>query len=214
MSWRYVSCSALLILCCLIGLASYSFLLDRTAPLEKLHNYYYRTVGMTGIFMENESSIILHTTQDQTSAMPSADSTVSRCSDSKKKHIAYFKNPKAASSTIQNILYRLADDCNLTIAVGKGDERKGDIHLGWPDYRFSPSLLATPGMKPDILANHMLFDEEGVRAAMAEDTVLIGIVRDPATHFISKYHYDHGFEIFGPIEKFLTNKTDHQGIFS
>ena len=102
------------------------------------------------------------------------------------RHIAFLKVHKAASSTLQNILFRF------------GLSRKLSFVLPFKGHYISKaaetySILLPPynnwDKKYDILCNHVVFNKHKFESLMYEDTIYLAIVRDPFNRFISAVNY-------------------------
>lgn len=100
------------------------------------------------------------------------------------RHIGFLKVHKAASSTVQNIIFRFGFKRNLTF-----------VFTQHPNY-FSRSAqnhlpLAAPKFRHgyDILCNHGIFNYSIYSSLLPNDTVYIGIVRDPLAVFISAVNF-------------------------
>ena len=99
------------------------------------------------------------------------------------RHIAFLKVHKAASSTMQNMFFRFGRKRNLTFVFTKH-----------PNY-FSRSPKNHIPLAPkyadgyDILCNHGVFNFSTYSSLLPNDTVYIGIVRDPLSVFISAVNF-------------------------
>ena len=94
---------------------------------------------------------------------------------------------KAASSTVQNILYRFGSHRNLSFVlpynthyISKYPSKSYNALLGSPDYKTG---------KYDILCNHVVFNHTKFKHLMYDDTIYIAIVREPLDQFISAAYY-------------------------
>ncbi|KAL4230141.1 Galactose-3-O-sulfotransferase 3 [Mactra antiquata] len=122
-------------------------------------------------------------------------------------HIMFLKVHKAASSTVQNIFYRFGIKRNLSFVLPLNTH-----YISKEMHFFSDFLAPLPpevcvnrnggkchpnlANKYDILCNHMVFNRLKCRKLLHQDSVYIGIVREPFDQFISsafyykfKYHY-------------------------
>ncbi|KAL3869677.1 hypothetical protein ACJMK2_042339 [Sinanodonta woodiana] len=100
------------------------------------------------------------------------------------QHIAFLKVHKAASSTIQNILYRFGYARNLSFVLPILDnyfsKQIGDV----------PKVLKPLNAKKhDILCNHAVFNYTVISSYIMEDSVYIAIIRNPLSSFISAANY-------------------------
>ena len=107
-----------------------------------------------------------------------------------KTHIAFLKVHKAASSTVQNILYRFGATHGLSFVlpqVGHYLSTNSDVYFP----RIPP--LDESG-KYDILCNHVVFNETKFKSLMHDDAFYLAIVRNPLQRFVSAaYYYRHVF---------------------
>ena len=117
-----------------------------------------------------------------------------------KRNIAFLKVHKCASSTMCNIMYRYGLSRNLVFALPKKD----DIWLGYPNFTQKSHVLPPPDGKNgyNILANHAVYNREGMGSIMPRDTIYIGILREPLAQFLSGFiYYDIPRYIQGPSLK-------------
>ena len=103
----------------------------------------------------------------------------------KKEHIAFLKVHKAASSTVQNILYRFGLKRNLTFVLPIDDH-----YIAYHANHYKP-ILPLPGnrTKYDILCNHATFNHSKFKELMYDDAFYLAIVRNPLDLFISAAYY-------------------------
>ncbi|KAK3584949.1 hypothetical protein CHS0354_009633 [Potamilus streckersoni] len=100
------------------------------------------------------------------------------------QHIAFLKVHKAASSTTQNILYRFGFARNLSFVLPMLDNYFSK------QSKYVPKVLKPlNGKKHDILCNHAVFNYTVISSYLKEDSVYIGIIRDPLSIFISAANY-------------------------
>lgn len=121
----------------------------------------------------------------------------------KKQHIAFLKVHKAASSTIQNILYRFGYDRDLSIALPV----KGH-YISRSSNSYKPLLPPSDykAGKYDIICNHVVFNYSKFQSLMYDDAFYVAIVREPLSRFISSaYYFRYVFKY--PYLKKLNNKT-------
>ena len=113
------------------------------------------------------------------------------------RHIAFLKVHKAASSTLQNIIYRFGLNRNLSFVlpeeshyISKSKQTINTVLPPLPYYDVSNSYrIANTFGKYDILCNHAVFNNETFNKLMHNDTIYIAIVRDPLTLFMSSAYY-------------------------
>ncbi|XP_053386605.1 galactose-3-O-sulfotransferase 2-like [Mercenaria mercenaria] len=100
------------------------------------------------------------------------------------RHIAFLKVHKAASSTMQNMFFRFGRKRNLTF-----------VFTRHPNYFSRSAHRHLPLVRPklrngyDILCNHGVFNYNIYSSLLPNDTVYIGIVRNPLSVFISAVNY-------------------------
>lgn len=102
------------------------------------------------------------------------------------RHIGFLKVHKAASSTVQNILYRFGLHRNLSFVLPKPGH-----YLAKKKYSYNPVFppLRKDNGKYDILCNHVRFNLAKFKELLHTDAVYIAIVRDPLELFISASYY-------------------------
>ncbi|VDI01075.1 Hypothetical predicted protein [Mytilus galloprovincialis] len=135
------------------------------------------------------------------------------------RHIAFVKVHKAASTTIQNILFRFGTERNLTFVMPSVNTIYPNIIslLETTETVTSNNILPIPLLSThfDILCLHVLYNRTAFEHILPNDTVYIGTLRDPFEHFISVMYYFptlfKRFKIFGPraITDFLEDPEKH-----
>ena len=102
-----------------------------------------------------------------------------------KTHIAFLKVHKAASSTVQNILYRygLVHDLNFVLPFNG--------HYLSHDADKYNAIIPSPDKsgKYDIICNHAVFNRKKFKSLMHDDAFYLAIVRDPLQRFVSAAYY-------------------------
>ena len=100
-------------------------------------------------------------------------------------HIAFLKVHKAASSTVQNILYRFGSERDLSFVlpynghyVSKDADTYGEV---------LPSMDKSG--KYDIICNHVVFNYWKFKSLMYDDAFYLAIVRNPLKRFVSAAYY-------------------------
>ncbi|XP_071146029.1 galactose-3-O-sulfotransferase 2-like [Mytilus edulis] len=137
------------------------------------------------------------------------------------RHIAFLKVHKAASTTIQNILFRFGTERNLTFVMPAVDAIQPNVisvlETVTPKNIRSIPLSSTHF---DILCLHVLYNRTAFENILPNDTVYIGTLRDPFDYFISMMLYFpmmfDRFNIFGPraITDFLEDPEKHDASIS
>ena len=121
----------------------------------------------------------------------------------RKTHIAFLKVHKAASSTVQNILYRFGFERGLSFAL----PIKGH-YISTSSKSYSRLLAPFDNRtgKYDIICNHAVFNYSKFKSLMYDDAFYVAIVREPLSRFISAaYYYRYVFP--RQYLKKLNNKT-------
>ena len=100
-------------------------------------------------------------------------------------HIAFLKVHKAASSTVQNILYRFGFGHNLSFVLPEQG------HYISKDANFYTKILPSVDKsgKYDIICNHVAFYEWKFKSLMHDDAFYLAIVRNPIQRFVSAAYY-------------------------
>nr|KAG5699093.1 hypothetical protein BaRGS_017776 [Batillaria attramentaria] len=112
--------------------------------------------------------------------------TKTRSGGAEKHHVFFLKVHKAASTTVQNVLLRFALSRRLKVQLPKSGHMLSQSSKNW----LVRALPLPPGVSAfDILCNHIVFDEQSVRARLYPDSVFIGIVRQPFSQFVSAFKY-------------------------
>lgn len=122
-----------------------------------------------------------------------------------KKDIAFVKTHKCASSTIQNMLIRYADQNNLTLVLPL-EPNNNYLSQRTPFSRRSIATAPWGENGYNILCHHILYNHAEVKAIMPPDTVYVTILREPVKLFESLFSYVHFENVYNMnIEQFLNN---------
>ena len=107
------------------------------------------------------------------------------------QHIAFLKVHKAASSTAQNIFLRFGWYRNLTFVLSPAKKPSGYPNvISLRESLTNSNILPPPeGRQYDILCNHVFYSNEAFRKFMPNDTVFIGILREPFDLYNSILNY-------------------------
>ena len=100
-------------------------------------------------------------------------------------HIAFLKVHKAASSTVQNILYRFGSGHNLSFVL----PQEGHYISKDPYNYFNILPPLDKAGKFDILCNHAVYNEAKFKILMHDDAFYLAIVRNPLQRFVSAAYY-------------------------
>ncbi|XP_053375358.1 galactose-3-O-sulfotransferase 2-like [Mercenaria mercenaria] len=96
-------------------------------------------------------------------------------------HIGFLKVYKAGSSTLANIFFRFGINHNLTFVLPtKGYQFMGTNYSAMP---------VKPGQHRDILACHSVYSRIFFGSVLPEDSVKIGIIREPSERMVSAAYY-------------------------
>nr|XP_037272981.1 galactosylceramide sulfotransferase-like [Rhipicephalus microplus] len=117
------------------------------------------------------------------------------------RDVFFLKTHKTAGSSVLNLLLRRADGEGLNLALPK----EATSHMmGYPQ-PFSPREhmlnYSQCGLRPNLMALHMRFNETGVKEVMPADTVYVTILRRPTDAFASLFYY---FELHNVYDANLT----------
>ncbi|CAC5371436.1 GAL3ST2 [Mytilus coruscus] len=131
-------------------------------------------------------------------------------------HIAFLKVHKAASTTIQNMLFRFGTERNLTFVIPSVDSIYPNV-ISLLESVTSNNIRPIPLLSThfDILCLHVLYNRTAFEHILPNDTVYIGTLRDPFEYFISlMLYFPIMFErlnISGPraISDFLEDPEKH-----
>ena len=134
------------------------------------------------------------------------------------QHIAFLKVHKAASSTAQNIFLRYGWYRNLTFVLPPAKNPSGYPNIiSLRESLTNSNILPPPkGRHYDILCNHVFYTKEAFSRFMPNDTVFIGILREPfelyksiLNYFRPAYIYKKISDLF-PASAFLRNPAKYE----
>lgn len=134
------------------------------------------------------------------------------------QHIAFLKVHKAASSTAQNIFLRFGWKRNSTFVLAPAKNPSGYPNIiSLRESLTNSNILPPPrGKHYDILCNHVFYTREAFSHFMPNDTVFIGIIREPFELYKSILNYFRPRYIFkkidgpNPASKFLRNPEKYE----
>ena len=117
--------------------------------------------------------------------------------------MAFLKVHKAASSTVQNILYRFGFERDLSFAL----PLKGH-YISRNANSYAPLLAPFDSKtgKYDIICNHVVFNYSKFKSLMYDDAFYVAIVREPLSRFVSAAYY-YSYVYPNPYLKKLNEKT-------
>ena len=138
----------------------------------------------------------------------------------KKFDVSFLKVHKAGSTTIMNIFLRFAIEHDLNIVLPSKSEGYGFNYLGYGNTLYKDRIVPLPENETyNILCNHVVYNKEAFRSILPNDTEYVGILREPASHFVSAASY-YGFYksllravsadgITSPVTRYLQNPTQY-----
>ena len=154
----------------MVSLTSMIILLARDDVITE-----WRTTDSYKNTEEYNASTYIHGIKHKTDATPKME----------KRHIAFLKVHKAASSTVQNILYRFGSKRNLSFVLPYNTH-----YISQNAQSYNPVLPPNNKTeKYDILCNHAMFNYTKFRQFMYDDAFYLAIVREPLDLFISSAWY-------------------------
>lgn len=122
----------------------------------------------------------------------------------KKTNAAFLKVHKAGSTTVMNIFLRFAVGNDLNIVLPKKWQGSGFNYLGYGKTLSRKNIVPLPSNETyNILCNHVIYDKAGFDDVMPADSAYIGIIREPASHFVSASVY-YGF--YNHVRKIMFNR--------
>ncbi|KAL8563811.1 hypothetical protein ACOMHN_061935 [Nucella lapillus] len=133
-------------------------------------------------------------------------------------HLFFLKVHKAASTTVQNLLYRFAISHHLLVLLPQPQHRNV-LNERSKDWLQNAIPLPKPATHFDIICNHLIFEEQSVRKVLPHDAFFVGIVRQPFQQFASAFwFYREAFdvkylkEIPGPhpVSEYLEHPTRYE----
>lgn len=130
--------------------------------------------------------VIISTHTDDDKQKP-VDTTKKEAPKPEKRHIAFLKVHKAASSTVQNIFYRFGSMRNLSFVLPYTTHYLSQLNSRIYN-PILPSLDNKTG-KYDIVCNHVNFNHSNFKRLMYDDAVYLAIVREPLDLFVSAAYY-------------------------
>lgn len=106
-------------------------------------------------------------------------------------HVAFLKVHKTASSTAQNVFLRFGDSRKLTfiLAHTHGESTWLNVISYVNSITKDNVVPPPPGKHYEILCCHVIYNRESFEKVLPEDTVYIGIVREPYSRFQSAVKY-------------------------
>ncbi|CAH1794717.1 unnamed protein product, partial [Owenia fusiformis] len=148
---------------------------------------------------QNEHEVFNESTPDGKHKI-NAEKLVDKNNKTKPKNVYFAKTHKAASTTIQNLLFRYGEKYNLTFAM------PWNIHrAGYPNH-FTPDVimpLAKGYNEYNVFCHHTRFHPR-VLDFMPHDTLYIGAVRSVEKQFLSGYVYHRFYNCYGMENKNIT----------
>lgn len=107
--------------------------------------------------------------------------------------VSFLKVHKAGSTTLMNIFIRFAIEHKLNLVLPHKSTGFGFNYLGYGETVRESHIVPLPANeKYNILCNHVVYDKKAFHSIMPPDTVYVGIIREPISHFSSAAAY-YGF---------------------
>lgn len=106
-------------------------------------------------------------------------------------HVAFLKVHKTGSTTAQNIFLRFGWEHNLTFVLSpsKNVYKYPNIISLRESLTINNTLPPPAGKHYEMLCNHVIYNRDVFRTIMPNDTVYIGILREPYEFFKSTLNY-------------------------
>lgn len=160
----------------LVGLMVLGYILEFGSPFT------YKAITIFPDYLDypevNDCSETLYEIKD--GKLTALQEKKSKSGKNKTLHIGFLKVHKAGSTTIQNILFRFGMKHSLKIVLPKS--------LNYINEKKIPMPLKSAKYY-DILAVHTTYSSELFGSLLPEDSVYIGIVREPIERFVSAAFY-------------------------
>ncbi|KAK3578809.1 hypothetical protein CHS0354_030231 [Potamilus streckersoni] len=117
-------------------------------------------------------------------------------------HVAFLKVHKAASSTAQNIFLRFGWTRNLSFVLSSAKTKFGYSSVISNNESLTKfNILPTPKNKSfDILCHHVIYNKLAFDYFLPNDTIYIGILREPYEQYKSALNYFRPSYIFRNIQ--------------
>lgn len=136
-------------------------------------------------------------------------------------HIGFLKVHKAASTTTQAIFLRFGWRRNLTFVLPPEYNKFGYPNIISTNESITKynTLPPPPGKTFDILCNHVVYGKEEWASILPADTVMVGTIREPFSHFRSVLNYFNPRSILfiqsaidpnDPVGTFLKDPTKYE----
>ncbi|KAL3836444.1 hypothetical protein ACJMK2_021876 [Sinanodonta woodiana] len=153
--------------------------------------------GETRVKRFNQSNIIIPKEMTTESSIL----TSAKGFDNEVRHVAFLKVHKAASSTAQNIFLRFGWARNLTFVLSSTKRKYvySNVISSTESLTKSNILPKPNGKHFDILCNHVIYNKSAFEYFLPNDTIYIGIVREPYEQYKSTLNYFHPGYIYRNI---------------
>lgn len=126
---------------------------------------------------------------NNTNVIPTTTAVLSKCSQPR-QNVAFLKVHKASSTTVMNIFLRYGDSNSLNIVLPKTRKQNYFNYLGYGTTVQKSRINKIPTNETyNILCNHVVYNRDVFRELLGPNSINIGIVRDPFTHFPSAASY-------------------------
>lgn len=136
-------------------------------------------------------SVLLPLTTVSPSLYKNVSTDVStRSSMAKHTNVVFLKVHKAGSTTMMNIFLRFGVANKLNIVLPSKENGFGFNYLGYGKTVDKNTIVPIPENETyNILCNHVVYNRQAFREIMPNNTVYVGIVREPVSHFLSASVY-------------------------
>ena len=127
------------------------------------------------------------------------------------RHIAFLKVHKAASGTATTIFFRFGSDRKLSFLRPKW------LNIVSSSESITDSQLINPNDKPfDIITSHVIYNRTTFERYLQNDTVYVGIIREPYIQFKSSMNYMAPKYVYNisnedPIQQYLRDPMKYEG---
>lgn len=175
--------------------------------------------GQEGLYVDG-LPIKIHS-QDanfKTYDLPSSQNTTATEADTagkcikKKFNVSFLKVHKAGSTTLMNIFLRFAIEHRLNIVLPRKSSGYGFNYLGYGETVSKSKIVPLPANETyNILCNHVVYNKAAFRSIMPKDTVYVGIIREPVSHFTSAASY-YGF--YKHLQELTTGNVPREKVMS
>ena len=126
------------------------------------------------------------------------------------RHLMFLKVHKAASGTVTSLIFRFGITRNLTFVLPR------QFNVIAPFETIKDDLVYPRLNRPfDIMSSHVIFDKMSIEKYLHNDTMYIGIMRDPYRQFKSSMNYFHQDYVLNisrtnPVQEYLKHPSRYE----